>query len=220
MERLCLSALSTLTVFKPASVRYPGPSTIWLAARRAIATTKPRNCPSRVPFLPRRNVDADADARILSRDEVIASRWSRSQWGSGQQQASRRRGLNRREVFFLVGDGPSFDGDVRQRLPPTMNGQRRENGKRLGLVRSRETVPSACLSSNGRGQGCIHEQKRKGNRPRLTTSGSVQASNGSGAPERSWRMPRMGWGGAHSLPSEGRRGGNGIEVKLPCLFFV
>lgn len=45
----------------------------WLAARRAIATTKPRNCPSRVPFLPRRNVDADADAQILSRDEVIAS---------------------------------------------------------------------------------------------------------------------------------------------------
>lgn len=45
-----------------------------------------------------------------------------------------------------------------------MNGRRRENGKRLGLVRSRETVPSACLSSNGRGQGCIHEQKRKGNR--------------------------------------------------------
>lgn len=52
------SALSTLTVFRPVGVRYPGPSTIWLAARRAIPATKPRNCPSRVPFLPRRNVDA------------------------------------------------------------------------------------------------------------------------------------------------------------------
>ena len=74
-----------------------------------------------------------------------------------------------------------------------------------------------CMS-HGRGWGCIHEQKRKGNRPRLKTSGSVQVSNGSGAPERSWRMPRMG--GLWPTTERCRSGMNRGEITISFSFSV
>lgn len=112
-------------------------------------------------------------------------------------------------------DGPSFDGDVHHKRPASENGKRlgRESPSHPHLHVSVPTVARRVASTSKCGKVIVPVSRRR------DPSTGEQASNGSGAPERSWRMPRMGWGGGPLTTERRTQGWEWNRGEITLAFF-